>query len=194
MTRTADGASDTQSVGESVKTGWLTARKKASDAGKAGAAARSKATHAAQQKLTERGFAPDQLSEALHEGADLTRKEVGKTTRRTRKKLERKAQQTRKELKKSAKQAKKDAKAQKDALAKPGRKAKKAAIKAAKEAGESKRSGKKDFKASKKAAKSARNEAKALAKSSKKEIIKGEKGKRRKWPWLLGLGAAAGAA
>jgi hypothetical protein len=123
----------------------------------------------AEQKLTERGIAPQQLASALVEGADVARKEAAKTTRRTRKKLVAKAKETRKDLAKAAKKARKDA------------------GKARKKARNS------DFaKQALATAKQLKADAKAAAtdaKQAKKE------NKRRKWPWLVGLAAvAAGAA
>ncbi|MDT7724764.1 MAG: hypothetical protein QOI21_1340 [Actinomycetota bacterium] len=162
MTRAADTAS------ESVKTGLLDLRKRAVEAGKAGAEAAAEAVGAAEHKFSE------------------SRGEVVKTGRRARKKLARKTKQTRGELKRSSAAARKEAVARMADLRKPGRKAKKAAIKAAKSAGQSKRRGKKDFKSAKKDFRAALIEAKSSAKGTRK---------RRRWPWLLGLGAvAAGAA
>lgn len=151
MTRAAD------SVSESVKAGAVGLRKRATEAGKAGAASAAKAAEA---------------------GAE----EFAKQSRRARKKLAKKTELTRKELKKSSAAARKEALARVAELKKPGRKAKKAAIKAAKSAGESKRRGKKDFKAAKKDFRAALVEAKSAAKGTRK---------RRRWPWLLGLGAVA---
>jgi vacuolar-type H+-ATPase subunit I/STV1 len=99
-----------ETVGKAVGSGWLVVRRGAKRAGQASADATIKAAHAADRKLTERGAAPQQLAVALAEGAEVTRQEVVKTTRRARKKLARKAKQTRKDLAKAAKQARKDAK------------------------------------------------------------------------------------
>ncbi|MEC3974558.1 hypothetical protein [Amycolatopsis sp. H20-H5] len=159
MTRAAD------SVSESVKTGALGLRKRAVEAGKAGAEATAQAVGVAEQKLVESAG------------------ELAKTSRRARKKLAKKTELTRKELKKSSQAARKEALARAAELRKPGRKAKKAAIKAAKAAGQSKRRGKKDFKSAKKDFRAALIEAKGAA--------KGERTKRRRWPWVLGLGVVA---
>lgn len=99
-----------ETVGKAVGSGWLAVRRGARRAGQASADATIRAAHAADQKLTERGVAPQQLGAALAESAGLARQEVAKTTRRTRKKLARKAKHTRKDLMKAAKQARKDAK------------------------------------------------------------------------------------
>jgi hypothetical protein len=159
MTRAAD------SVGESVKTGLLDLRKRAVEAGKAGAEATAQAVEAAEEKFSERTG------------------EVVKTSRRARKKLARKSAQTRKELARSSKAARKEALARVAEMRKPDRKAKKAAIQAAKAAGHSKRRGKKDFKGAKKDFKAALIEAKSTAKGKRKS---------RRWLWVLGLGAVAG--
>jgi hypothetical protein len=99
-----------ETVGKAVGSGWLAVRRGARRAGQASADATIRAAHAADQKLTERGVAPQQLGAALAESAVLARQEVAKTTRRTRKKLARKAKHTRKDLMRAAKQARKDAK------------------------------------------------------------------------------------
>ncbi len=104
-----------ETVGKAVGSGWVAVRRSAKRAGQAGADATTKAAHAADRKLTERGVAPQQLASALAESAEVARQEVVKTTRRARKKLARKAKHTRKELAKAAKQAKKDAKKSKTA-------------------------------------------------------------------------------
>ncbi|MPZ85897.1 MAG: hypothetical protein GEV28_38175 [Actinophytocola sp.] len=104
-----------ETVGKAVGSGWLAVRRSAKRAGQASADATTKAAHAADRKLTERGVAPQQLAVALAESAEVARQEVVKTTRRARKKLARKAKHTRKELAKAAKQARKDAKKSKPA-------------------------------------------------------------------------------
>lgn len=104
-----------ETVGKAVGSGWLAVRRGAKRAGQAGAEATINAAQAADRKLTERGVAPRQLTEALAEGAGLARQEVAKSTRRTRKKLARTAKHTRKDLAKAAKQARKDAKRSKPA-------------------------------------------------------------------------------
>lgn len=109
-------------VGKAVGTGWLAVRRGAKRAGQASAEATIRAAQAADQKLTERGVAPQQLGAALAESAGLARQEVSKSTRRTRKRLARTARHTRKELAKAAAQARRDAK-----RSKPVRKAAKAA-------------------------------------------------------------------
>lgn len=157
-----------ESVGKAARSGARTLKRRASRAGHAGAHATSRLGDAAEQKLTERGLAPGQLVEALAENAAVARDEAVKTTRRARKKIEKNAKRTRKQLAKSAKKA--------------GKKADKKAKVAQAEA---KKSGKKmRGKADKKAAKA---QAKLDAKVNKKE-----RG-RRKWPIVLGLGAAAAA-
>ncbi len=104
-----------ETVGKAVGSGWLSVRRNAKRAGQAGTEATVRAAHAADRKLTERGVAPQQLTVALAEGAEIARQEVVKTTRRARKKLARTAKHTRKELAKAAKQARKDAKKSKPA-------------------------------------------------------------------------------
>jgi hypothetical protein len=104
-----------ETVGKAVGSGWLAVRRSAKRAGQAGADATTKAAHVADRKLTERGVAPQQLAEALAEGAEVARQEVMKSTRRARKKLARTAKHTRKELAKAAKQARKEAKKSKPA-------------------------------------------------------------------------------
>jgi hypothetical protein len=104
-----------ETVGKAVGSGWLAVRRGARRAGQVSTEATIRAAQAADQKLTERGVAPQQLGAALAEGAELARQEVAKTTRRTRKKLARTAKRTRKDLAKAAKQARKDAKRSKPA-------------------------------------------------------------------------------
>ncbi|MEU3272156.1 hypothetical protein ABZ639_15030 [Saccharomonospora sp. NPDC006951] len=166
MARTAEA-----SAGEAVKDGSHKLRKRAREVGKAGADFAAQAAQVAEQRLTE--------------GTEAARKELGKTSRRTRRKLAHQAKRTSKEVSKSTKQAKKVAAERAGDMRAPGRKARKAAIQAAKSAGHSKRKAKHDFKQAKKDFKSAVADAKTAA--------KGEKKKRRKLPWLLGLGALAAA-
>lgn len=107
----------------------------------------------AEQKLTEHGLDPQQLTQALGENAAVARDEVVKTTRRAGKKIAKNARRTRKELARNAKEAAKQAR----------------------------RGGKKTLsKLDKKVTKAAR---KAEKKASR----------RRRWPWIVGLGLAAAA-
>lgn len=107
----------------------------------------------AEQKLTEHGLDPQQLTQALGENAAVARDEVVKTTRRAGKKIAKNARRTRKELTRNAKETAKQAR----------------------------RGGRKVLsKLDKKAAKVAR---KAEKKASR----------RRRWPWIVGLGLAAAA-
>jgi hypothetical protein len=157
------------SVSESVKTSALGLRTLAIEAGKAGAEATAQAIQIAERKFSE--------------GVD----EFAKTSSRTRKNFAKKTKLPRKELRESSATARGEALARAAELRKPGRKAKQAAILAAKSAGDSRRRGKKNFKAAKKDFRAALIEAKGA--------VKGERTKRRRWPWLLGLGVvAAGAA
>ncbi|TCP54042.1 hypothetical protein EV191_10382 [Tamaricihabitans halophyticus] len=145
-------------------------------AGKAGAVATSRAVDAAEHKLAERGIEQGQLVEALSEGADIVRKEVGKTSRRARKKLAKRAKKAQNDMTQTAKKARKAAK-----KSKPARKAEKAVA-----------GGKKLAKQSKKEAKLA---AKEFAKELKAEKKNKDGKKRRRWPWVIGIGAVvAGAA
>ncbi|WP_246271588.1 hypothetical protein [Amycolatopsis acididurans] len=137
MTRAAD------SVGEPVKSGLLGLRKRAAEAGKAGADVAGRAVQAAEQLLVE--------------NTEEVRKEAGKRGRKARK-----------ELAKAGQQARKEAAERLAEMRKPGRKARKAAIKAAKSAGDSKRKAKRDFKDAKKDFKAAMIEAKAAAKGERK--------------------------
>jgi hypothetical protein len=163
MTRAAD------TVEKAARTGFLAVRRGVDRAKQAGA----EAATVAEQKLTERGMAPQQLAEALAEGADVARKEAAKTTRRTRKKLAAKAKVTRKDLAKAA------AKARKNAGRKAGRARKKAA--------------KSDIATY---AMTTVKQLKADAKAAAADAKKAKKGSRkRRWPWVVGLAAvAAGAA
>jgi hypothetical protein len=164
-----------ETVGKAVGSGWLAVRRSAKRAGQASADATSKAAHAADRKLTERGVAPQQLASALAEGAEVARQEVVKTTRRARKKLARKAKHTRKELAKAAKQARKDAKKSKSAkqVSKSAKQAKKDA---------------KQLKASLKA-EMVRLKAQAKDQAAAMKLADGPK-KRRRWPKVMLLGIA----
>lgn len=158
-----------ETVGKAVSSGWLAVRREAKRAGHAGAEATANAAHVADRKLTERGVAPRQLTEALAESAELAREEVAKTTRRTRKKLARTAKHTRKELAKAAKQARKEAKKSKPA-------------KAAKKARANAKGTAKNTRASLKARAKEEAAARKLTASPKK---------RRRWPKVLLLAVAA---
>lgn len=159
-----------ETVGKAVGSGWLAVRRNAKHAGRVGADATTKAAHAADRKLTERGVAPQQLAVALAESAEVARQEVVKTTRRTSKKLARKAKHTRKELAKAAKQARKDAK-----KSKPARRAA--------------TSGKQARKDAKKLQASLRTEAARLKTRAKAEAaaLKHADGpkRRRRWPKVM---------
>jgi hypothetical protein len=165
-----------ETVGKAVGSGWLAVRQSAKRAGQASAEATTKAAHAADRKLTERGVAPQQLAVALAEGAEVARQEVAKTTRRARKKLARTAKHTRKELAKAAKQARKDAK-----KSKPARRAAKSAKQARKDAKELKASLKGEMVRLKTHAKE-QAVAMKLAEAPKK---------RRRWPKVLLLAVVA---
>jgi hypothetical protein len=169
-----------ETVGKAVGSGWLAVRRGAKRAGQAGADATTKAAHAADRKLTERGVAPQQLAAALAEGAEVARHEVARTTRRTRKKLARKAKHTRKELMKAAKQARKDAKKSGPA----GR-----AAKTAKQA-------RKDAEALRASLKADVAKLKAQAKEQKAAMKGAKKGsgtaKRRRWPKVLLVAVVGG--
>jgi hypothetical protein len=164
-----------ETVGKAVGSGWLAVRRSAKRAGQASADATTKAAHAADRKLTERGVAPQQLAEALAEGADVARQEVKKSTRRARKKLSRTAKHTRKELAKAAKQARKEAK-----KSKPAKRAAKSVEQARREAKARKASLKADM---------------ARLKSELKEQAAAAKGagarKKRRWPKVLLLTVVA---
>lgn len=166
-----------ETVGKAVGSGWLSVRRNAKRAGQAGAEATVRAAHAADRKLTERGVAPQQLTTALAEGAEIARQEVVKTTRRARKKLARTAKHTRKELAKAAKQAHKDAK-----KSKPGKRA-------AKSAKQTKADAKK-LKASFKA-EAGKLKAKAREEAVALKLADAPKRKRR-WPKVLILAVVAG--
>lgn len=159
-----------ETVGKAVGSGWLAVRRGAKRAGQASADATTKAAHAADRKLTERGVAPQQLAVALAEGAEVARQEMVKTTRRARKKLARKAKHTRKELAKAAKQARKDAK-----KSKPAQRAAKSAKQARKDA--------KELQASLKA-EMARLKTQAREQAVAMKLAEAPK-KRRRWPKVL---------
>jgi hypothetical protein len=157
------------SMSESVRSGALGLRALVVEAGKAGAEATAQIADIADRKFSE--------------GAD----EFAKTSRRTRKNFAKKTKLSRQELKKSSAAARKEALTRAQELRAPGRKAKRAAILAAKSAGDSRRRGKKNFKAAKEDFRAAMTEVKSA--------VKGERRRRRRWPWLIGLGVvAAGAA
>ncbi|MGH3438410.1 MAG: hypothetical protein ACRDRN_18320 [Sciscionella sp.] len=122
-----------------------------------------KAGQVAEETLSARGLAPEQLADAVAGPASTARAEVAETTRRASKKLAKHAKRAGKELARSSKQAREDARqAAKDAR----RSGRKAAAKIAEDID------KKATKAQKKARKAA-------------------KGSRRRWPLLLGVGAVA---
>jgi len=164
-----------ETVGKAVGSGWLAVRRGAKRAGQASAEATIRAAQATDRKLTERGVAPQQLSQAVAEGAELARQEVVKTTRRTRKKLARTAKHTRKELAKAAKQARKDAR-----KSKPAKRAEKTAKQAKADA--------KRMRATLKA------EAARLKERAREEAVAmklAEAPRRRRWPKVLLLTVAA---
>ncbi|MGH3622645.1 MAG: hypothetical protein ACRDQ5_12765 [Sciscionella sp.] len=156
-------------VGKAARSGVRTLKRGAARAGQVGAQATSRFSEVAEQKLTERGLAPQQLAGAVAENAAVARDELVKTTRRARKKIEKNAKGTRKELTKKAKKA--------------GKKADKRA-KDAREAGK---------KAGKKASKKIRHKADKKAAKAQRKLDKKSnvKQRRRRVPILLGLGAAA---
>jgi lipopolysaccharide export system protein LptC len=163
-----------ETVGKAVGSGWLAVRRSAKRAGQASADATSKAAHAADRKLTERGVAPQQLASALAEGAEVARQEVVKTTRRARKKLMRKAKHTRKELAKAAKHARKDAKKSKSA----------------KQVSKSARQAKKDAKEMKATLKAEMARLKTQAKEQATAMKQAGAPKKRRWPKVMLLGIA----
>jgi len=156
------------SVSESVKSGARGLRALAVETGKAGAELTAQAVEIAERKLAE--------------GTD----EFAKTSRRTRKNFAKKTKTPLRELQKSSAATRDETVARAAELRAPGRKAKQAAILAAKSVGDSKRRGKKNFKAAK------RDFRAAVAES--KSAVKGERPRRRRWPWLLAIVAAAGGA
>ena len=159
-----------ETVGKAVGSGWRSARHNAKRAGLASAEATSRAAHAADRKLTERGFAPRQVADAIAEGAEVARQEVAKTTRRARRKLAKTAKHTRKDLAKAAKQARKDA-----AKSKPAKRARKSAKQAKVEA------------------KALKSQVKADAKALKSRAAGTDQPKRkRRWPKLMLLAIVAG--
>jgi hypothetical protein len=159
-----------ETAGKAVGTGLRTLRRGAVRAGQAGADATSRAAAVAEQKLTERGMAPQRLSEAFAENAEIARDEIIKTTRRARKRLAKSAKQARKDLLANAEVARKQAK-------KSGTK------------------GRKQAKAKAKVALTRvdKKVAKVQAKADKR-VAKLTGGGRRRWPLVLGVGAAAGVA
>ncbi|HEY7595775.1 MAG TPA: hypothetical protein VH969_21675 [Actinophytocola sp.] len=169
-----------ETVGKAVGSGWLAVRRSAKRAGQASADATTKAAHAADRKLTERGVAPQQLAVALAEGAGVARQEVVKTTRRARKKLARRAKHTRKDLAKAAKQARKDAR-----KSKPAKRMSKSAKQARKDAKAMQASLKADL---------GRLKTQATEQAAAMKLIDAPK-KRRRWPKvMLLLVIAAGVA
>jgi hypothetical protein len=156
------------SVSESVRSGALGLRALAVETGKAGAELTAQAVEIAERKLAE--------------GTD----EFAKTSRKTRKNFAKNTKTPLKELQKSSAATRDETVARAAELRAPGRKAKQAAILAAKSVGDSQRRGKKNFKAAK------RDFRAAVAES--KSAVKGERRQRRRWPWLLAIVAAAGAA
>ena len=165
-----------ETVGKAVGSGWLAVRRSAKIAGQASAEATTKAAHAADRKLTERGVAPQQLATALAEGAEVARQEVVKTTRRARKKLARTAKHTRKELAKAAKQARKEAK-----KSKPAKRVTKSAKQARKDA--------KELQASLKAEMA---RLKTQAKEQAVALKLADAPKKRRWPKVMLLVVVAG--
>ncbi len=154
-----------ETVGKAARSGWRSARHNAKRAGLAGAEATSRAAQAADRKLTERGFAPRQVAEAIAEGAEVARQEVARTTRRARRKLAKTAKHTRKDLAKAAKQARKEA----------------AKSKTAKQARMSAKQAKADAKKLKSQVKA---EAKAL-RTRAAEATSGRQQRRRRWPKVM---------
>jgi lipopolysaccharide export system protein LptC len=152
-----------ETVGKAVGSGWVAFRRGAKRASKAGAEATVRAAHAADKRLTERGVAPSQVTEALLEGAEVARQELAKASRRTRRKLAKTTQHTKKELAKAAKQAKKEAK-----KSKAGKQVSKSAKQAKKDAKEMKAAIKAEI---------------ATLKARAKEVDGG--GKKRRWPKVV---------
>ncbi|WP_197319527.1 hypothetical protein [Saccharomonospora sp. NB11] len=147
------------------------------------------ATKNGARALRDRAVEAGKVSaEVAAQAAQVAEQRLSESTEIARKELARRAAQTRKEAVRNAKEARTVAELRTKELRKPGRKAKKAALKAAKAAGQSRRRAKRDFRAAKKEFKAAMAEAKAV---SKRGVAK--RGRRR-WPWLLGLAALAGAA
>lgn len=104
-----------EAVGTAVGTGLQTAREGAIRAGHKGANVSSRAARKAEGKLAERGFAPQQLQDAITEnaeqarkGLDRTREELRTRTKQARKEFAKSTKQTRKEFAKNAKRARKE--------------------------------------------------------------------------------------
>jgi hypothetical protein len=166
-----------ETVGKAVGSGWLATRRGAERAGQAGVEAAARAAKTADRKLTERGLAPRQLSEALAESAEVARQEVVKTTRRARRKLAKTAKHTRKDLAKAAKQARKDA-----GKSKPAKRARKSAKQAKADAKKLKASFKVE---AAKLRQRAHDEAVALK-------LADAPSRKRRWPKVLLLAVVAG--
>jgi DNA-binding protein H-NS len=117
-------------TGPDVESGVAAVRENAVRVRRAGAeAARSLGENlaaTAEEQLSERGFAPDQISEALSENAELARQELVRSSRKSGKELARNAEDTRKELAKRAEAVRKHARTE------AAKKAKKSPKKAAK--------------------------------------------------------------
>lgn len=169
-----------ESVGKAVGTGLRAVRESAVRAGHAGAEVAAQVATRAEQKLAERGIAPEQVKDAISERAE----EVAKTTRRTRKQLAKQAERKRREL---AKQAER----QRRQLAKRGGQRKAELLDRAAEVRDEL------AKASGRARREAKGRLKELRKAAAqagRDYAAEQPRKRRRWPWVLGLLVAAGAA
>jgi hypothetical protein len=157
-----------ETAGKAVGTGLRTLKRQAAKAGQTGADVTAKAAAVAEQKLAERGLAPQRLSEALAENAGIARDELVKSTRRTRKRLAKSAKQARKDLQASAEVARKQAK-------KAGKKGRKQATASARQA----------------LTRVDKKVAKVQAKANKR-VAKLTGSRRRRWPLVLGGLAVVG--
>jgi hypothetical protein len=168
MTRA--GESVGKAAGKAVGTGLRAARVGAVRAGHAGAEVAVQIANKAEHKLAERGLSADQIRELLAERADLLAgkaEEVQNSTRRTSKKL--------------AKQRKR--------LAKTSEKAKAELLGKAEEV---RKEVAKATKSARKDAKGRAKDARAAAKRARREFASTTPPRRRRrWPWLIALLAAA---
>lgn len=139
------------------------------------------------RSLRERALEVGRMSaDMAAQAAQAAEQRLNVGTENARKELARKAARTRKDAVRSAQEARALAEQRREELRVPGRKAKKAAIKAAKSAGLSRRKAKREFKKARKEFKAAMAEAKAISKQNAPKRTK-------RWPWLLGFAAFAGA-
>ncbi|MCP2168981.1 hypothetical protein [Goodfellowiella coeruleoviolacea] len=177
-----------ESVGRALGTGLRAVRQGAVRAGHAGAEAASQVVGTAETKLADHGIVPDRLFDALSERAE----EVGRSTRRARKNLARQRRQLARQRQRLIRQGRKKgerlradvldrADRTRDDIARlTGRAAAKATRKAAR--------------AKKVTRQQARRAARLATRKAGKLTATREIARRRRWPWLLALLVAAGAA